>query len=98
MYGARAVSSSRIHSLVLGSISYDADTCGVVYRAIVAGESIELKARALDVGGIRAVVMSDELESFLRPFCQADSGVARRLVRETFRVVDGEAIKFPIDV
>lgn len=92
------MSSSQIHSMVLDSISYDADTCDVVYRAIIAGESIELKARALDVGCIRSVVMSDELESFLRPLCQADLGVVKRLVRETFRVVDGEALNFPIEV
>lgn len=91
------MSSSHIHSLALASISYDADTCSVVYRAIVTGESAELRARILDVGGIRSLVMSDELESFLRPFCHADPGVVKRLVTETFRAVDGEISKFPIE-
>ncbi len=98
MHGTVTVSSSQINKLVLGSIACDADTSSVVYRAIVGGEIVELKARVLDVGGIRSVVMSDELEYFLRPFCQADSGVVKRLVRETFRVVDGEALNFPIEV
>lgn len=92
------MSSSQIHSLVLSSISYDADTLGVVYRAIVAGERVELRARIYDAAGIRSVVMSDDLEYFLRPFCQADPEVVKRLARETFRAVDGEILKFPIEV
>jgi hypothetical protein len=94
------VSSSQnlSRNLVLGSITYDAGTCGVVYRAIVGGEEIALEASVSDVAGIRSVQMSDELEYFLRSFCVEDPGVVKRLVRRTWQVVDGETLEYPVQI
>lgn len=92
------VSSSQSPNLVLSSISYDADSRNVVYRAIVDGEEIVLNGSASDVADIRSVIMSDELESFLRSFCANDPGVVKRLVRATWRVVDGESLAYPIQI
>lgn len=92
------MSSSQSHNLVLSSISYDANSRNVVYSAIVDGEEIALSGGISDVAGIRSVVMSDELESFLRPFCANDPGVVKRFVRATWRVVDGESLGYPIQI
>lgn len=93
-----SLSQNEHFSLVLGSIFYDAGNCTVVYRAIIGDESISLEASVSDTSGIRSLVMSDKLEQFLRPCCTDDPGIVKRLVRTTFRVVDGETLEYPIQV
>ncbi|WP_206412546.1 hypothetical protein [Lysobacter enzymogenes] len=92
------MSSNKSYSLFLNSIRYNTENQSVVYSAIVDGKEIALSGRVSGVAGIRSVVMSDELEKFLRPFCANDPGIVKRLVNATWRAVDGESLEYPIQI
>ncbi len=99
MHGVVTVYSSQNRSLdlVLNSITYT-ESESVVYRASVDGAEIEFRAAVSDIAGIRSVVMSDDFESFLRPFCRADPAIVKRLIKLTWAVIEGDSPVYPVHV
>jgi hypothetical protein len=62
------------------------------------GSEVEFVGQASNFGGIRAIRMSESLESFLRAYCAEDPGVVKRLVANTWVVIEGGTVAFPLTV
>ena len=92
---SRSDQSSR---LVVLSIDYEAETGRVTYRVESAASDSELVGTAFSDGGIRGIRMSESLEEFLRPYCEEDPAVVKRLVAATLRVIDGEPPEYPLAI
>lgn len=80
------------------SIDYEAETGSVTYRVESAASDAVLVATAFSNGGIRGIRMSESMEEFLRPYCEEDPAVVKRLVAATLRAIYGESPEFPLAI
>jgi hypothetical protein len=90
------VSSNLKSELYLKSINFLTEATRVQYEFMTEGGEHCYTAELSDIRGIRSVVMPEELEEFLRPFCSIQPDLVKKLVAETWRLASQDQTFIPL--